>query len=52
MAEYKLPGEHTYDGITLSKYFPAKVIEELKTLDLRDGDIMLDAYPKSGRFDL
>ena len=48
MSEYKIPGEYVYDGMTLSKYLPAEIIEKLKCLELKEGDILMDAYPKSG----
>ena len=48
MSAYKIPGEYVYDGITLGKHMPAEVIEELKCLELKEGDILMDAYPKSG----
>ena len=48
MSDYKIPGEYVYDGITLGKSMPAEVIEELKCLELKEGDILMDAYPKSG----
>ena len=49
MADYKIPGEYVYDGLTLGQAMPAEVIEELKCLQLKEGDILMDAYPKSGR---
>ena len=48
MSDHKIPGEYVYDGITLSKHQPSEVIDELKCLELKEGDILMDAYPKSG----
>ena len=48
MSDYKIPGEYVYDGITLCETFPTEVIDELKCLELKEGDIVVNAYPKSG----
>ena len=48
MSTHKLPGEYVYEGMTLSENIPVECIEEVKSLDLKAGDIVLDAYPKSG----
>ena len=42
------PGEYTYDGIWLSKYFPADGLEKIKQFNYRDEDILVVTYPKAG----
>ena len=49
MFDHKVPGEHVYLGMTLSEYFPASIVEEVRQLQYTDGDVVLIGYPKSGK---
>ena len=50
MANYKIPGEHIYDGIVFGEIFPSKVLDEVKNFVFREDDILIATYPKSGTF--
>ena len=50
MANYKIPGEHIYDGIVFGEIFPADVLDAVKKFTFREDDILIATYPKSGMF--
>ena len=49
MSDHRLPGEHIHLGMTLSEYVPAGLVEEMRHLQYTAGDVVLVAYPKSGK---
>ena len=50
MANYKIPGEHIYDGIVFGEIFPAEVLDAVKKFTFKEDDILIATYPKSGMF--
>ena len=50
---FPLPdGMHVYKGIIHHKGSPADILDNLNTLDIREGDWLVATYPKSGKIQL
>ena len=49
MADYKIPGEHIYDGMVFGEIFPADVLDAVKKFQFKDDDILIATYPKAGK---
>ena len=46
---HKMEGEHIYDGMTMTRDIPAKLIQRVQdSFCLRDDDILVISYPKAG----
>ena len=45
---YKVPGEHTVDGLVFPALFPADALREIKDTPLYDDDVFVATYPKCG----
>ena len=48
MAGHMVLGEYYHKGMVLSSYHTPDTIEEIKSLQFPDGDIVVNGYPKSG----
>ena len=48
MCLYKVPGEFEYDGMVFSKYWSAEIIQQVKSFPLKEQDVVITGYPKTG----
>ena len=49
MARHMILGEYYHNGMVLSSNHPPNIIEEIKSLQFTEGDIVVNGYPKSGK---
>ena len=46
---YTYPGMHQYQGMVLPNVFPERSIRDLEYFEFKQGDVVVDSYPKSGK---
>ncbi|XP_077998538.1 sulfotransferase 1A2-like isoform X1 [Glandiceps talaboti] len=45
---YKVPGQYVYKGVVCGGYINRDLLEDPESVDIRDGDVIVVTYPKSG----
>ncbi len=43
-----LPGEYTYDGMTMCQSYRKEVLDKIRDSELQDGDVLIATYAKCG----
>ncbi|XP_074642992.1 sulfotransferase 1C4-like [Tubulanus polymorphus] len=48
VSSYELPGAYTYEGVPLAYFTKVEHIEKIRNLHLREDDVIVASYPKTG----
>jgi len=49
MADYRISGEWLKDDMVLLKIARPETIDQIESLDMKEGDVLIVGYPKTGK---
>ena len=49
MADYRLPGRWSKDGMVFGRNVAKEAIDRLESFEMSEGEVLLATYPKTGK---